>query len=108
MKAGFLVATAFAAVMVLCSGVAFSKVGGGDVEYKPNGAGKVIFQHEYHVKLKGMRCNNCHYNPFQMAAGSFKMKMETLTKGQFCGLCHNGKGAFDLVSTQNCKKCHQE
>lgn len=108
MKAGFLVAAAFAAVMVLFAGVALSKVGGGDVEYKPKGAGKVLFQHEYHVKLAGMRCNNCHYNPFQMSAGSFKMKMETLTKGQFCGFCHNGKGAFDLVSRQNCKKCHQE
>ena len=43
-----------------------------------------------------------------MSAGSFKMKMETLTKGQFCGVCHNGKDAFDLVSSQNCKRCHQE
>ncbi len=108
MKAGFFVATALAAVVVFCSGIAAAKVGGGDVEYKPKGAGKVLFQHEYHVKLKGMRCNSCHYKPFQMSTGSYKMKMETLTKGQFCGLCHNGKDAFDLVSEKNCKRCHED
>jgi c(7)-type cytochrome triheme protein len=43
-----------------------------------------------------------------MTTGSYKMNMETLTKGKFCGLCHNGKDGFDLVTQQNCKKCHQE
>jgi c(7)-type cytochrome triheme protein len=108
MKARVFVATAFTAVAVFCAGVALSRVGGGDVEYKPKGAGKVLFRHEYHVTLKGMKCNGCHYQPFQMSTGSFKMNMDTLTKGRFCGVCHNGKSAFDLISRQNCKRCHEE
>ncbi|HUJ16854.1 MAG TPA: c(7)-type cytochrome triheme domain-containing protein [Nitrospirota bacterium] len=85
------------------------KVGGGDVEYKPKGAGHVLFQHEYHVNLKGAKCNNCHYKPFSMSGGgSYKMDMKMLTKGDFCGLCHDGKKAFDLKSPRNCKRCHRE
>lgn len=95
-------------LMLVVPAFSFAKVGGGDVEYKPKGAGKVLFQHEYHVQIKGMRCNKCHYQPFQMSSGSYKMKMENLTKGQFCGHCHNGKDGFDLVTQANCKKCHQE
>jgi len=86
-----------------------AKIGGGDVAYKPKGAGPVLFQHELHVNLKGMKCNNCHYKPFAMSTGaSYKMDMQTLTKGQFCGLCHNGKSAFDLKTAANCKRCHKD
>jgi c(7)-type cytochrome triheme protein len=43
-----------------------------------------------------------------MTQGSYKMDMKTLTKGDFCGLCHDGKKAFDLKSPGNCKRCHKE
>ncbi len=108
MKMRSFVITGVVSALFIMPVPSFAKVGGGDVEYTPKGAGKVVFQHEYHVKLKGMRCNGCHYKPFQMSTGSYRMKMDTLTKGQFCGLCHNGKDGFDLVSRQNCKRCHQE
>ncbi len=97
-----------AAVLMFIPCGAFAKVGGGDIEYNPKGAGKVVFRHEYHVSLKGQKCTNCHYKAFQMSKGSYKMDMQKLTKGQFCGVCHNGKNTFDLTSSNNCKRCHQE
>lgn len=103
-----LITSALAAAVILVPSLVFAKVGGGDVKYNPKGAGRVIFRHEYHVNLKGQKCTNCHYKPFQMTSGSYKMDMNTLTKGQFCGLCHNGKDAFGLTGNENCKKCHEQ
>lgn len=98
-----------AVVFVLLPLLVSAKVGGGDVEFKPKGAGAVVFQHEYHVNIKGTKCNNCHYKVFAMSGGApYKMNMETLTKGQFCGLCHDGKKAFDLKTPANCKRCHKD
>jgi len=96
-------------LFVLAPLTGFSKIGGGDVEYKPKGAGKVTFAHEYHVNLKGQKCSNCHYKTFQMKGGeaSYKMDMSALTKGQFCGSCHDGKKGFDLKAAESCKRCHK-
>jgi c(7)-type cytochrome triheme protein len=30
-----------------------------------------------------------------------------LTKGSFCGKCHNGEKSFDVKDTKNCVKCHK-
>ena len=87
---------------------AAAKIGGGDVAYKPKGAARVLFQHEFHVNLKGLRCNSCHYKPFAMSTGHYQMDMSKLTKGEFCGSCHNGKNAFDLKAASNCSKCHKD
>jgi len=101
---------AVAVFIVLAPLAAVAKIGGGDVEYKPKGAGKVVFAHEYHVNLKGQKCSNCHYKTFQMKGGdaAYKMDMSTLTKGQFCGSCHNGQKGFDLKSPDSCKRCHKD
>jgi c(7)-type cytochrome triheme protein len=97
-----------AAVILLLPIAVLAKVGGGDVEYDPKGAGKVLFQHEYHVNIKGTKCNNCHHQPFKMSGGApYKMDMKLLTKGEFCGLCHDGKKAFDVIARDNCGKCHK-
>lgn len=89
---------------------ASAKIGGGDVTYEPKGVGKVIFAHDYHVNLKNQKCSNCHYKTFQMKSGesTFKMDMSTLTKGQFCGSCHDGAKAFDVKDANSCKRCHKE
>ncbi len=106
--------SSFRAAVLTCAFViapltAFSKVGGGDITYTPKGADKVTFNHEYHVSLKGQRCNNCHYRTFQMKGGAeYKMDMATLTKGKFCGSCHDGKKAFDVKDANSCKRCHKE
>ena len=83
------------------------KVGGGDMTFTPKGAGDVVFSHERHVKSKGLKCTGCHYQVFQMTQGSYKMDMSKLTKGDFCGKCHNGQKSFDVKDTKNCVKCHK-
>jgi c(7)-type cytochrome triheme protein len=93
---------------LLLPGIAGSKIGGDDITYNPKGAAKVVFQHEYHVNVKGMKCNNCHYQKFQMRGNSaYAMDMGTLTKGQFCGSCHDGTKAFDVKDAANCGRCHK-
>jgi c(7)-type cytochrome triheme protein len=82
-------------------------VGGGDLTFKPKGAGEVVFSHELHVKSKGLKCTGCHYHVFQMTQGSYKMDMSKLTKGDFCGKCHNGQKSFDVKESKNCAKCHK-
>jgi c(7)-type cytochrome triheme protein len=83
------------------------KVGGGDLTFKPKGANPVVFSHQIHVSVKGLKCSGCHYHVFQMTKGSYKMDMSKITKGDFCGKCHNGQKAFDVKDTNNCVKCHK-
>jgi c(7)-type cytochrome triheme protein len=85
-------------------------VGGGDIKFTPKGAGAVVFKHEYHVKLKGQTCSNCHDKPFQMqnGASAYAMDMATLTKGKFCGICHEGQKAFDIKDANSCVRCHRD
>ncbi len=82
-------------------------VGGGNVRFTPKGAGQVLFSHEKHVAANGRRCSGCHFGVFQMEKGSHKMNMSKLTKGHFCGSCHNGSTAFDLADKTRCKTCHR-
>jgi c(7)-type cytochrome triheme protein len=83
------------------------KVGGGDLTFTPKNASPVMFSHEKHVNEKGLKCTGCHYQIFQMAQGSYKMDMNKLTKGSFCGKCHNGQKAFDVKEKKNCVRCHR-
>jgi c(7)-type cytochrome triheme protein len=82
-------------------------VGGGDLTFKPKGSLPVIFSHEVHVKSKGLKCSGCHYQVFQMSQGSYKMEMSKITKGDFCGKCHNGEKSFDVKDAKNCTRCHK-
>ncbi len=93
---------------VLVPLIALSKIGGGDITYKPKGADNVVFSHKHHVNLKGRKCTNCHYQPFQMLYDSCKMNMATLSRGNFCGTCHDGKKAFDVKAYENCTRCHKD
>ncbi len=99
-------------VVVVCLSVPLSafaqKVGGGELVFKPKNASPVIFSHEKHVIGKGLKCTGCHYQIFQMSQGSYKMDMNKITKGDFCGKCHNGqKGGFDAKDPKNCVRCHR-
>jgi c(7)-type cytochrome triheme protein len=82
-------------------------VGGGDMTFTPKGAAKVFFSHQVHVNVKGLKCSGCHYHVFQMAKGSYKMDMSKITKGDFCGKCHNGKRSFDVNEAKSCARCHK-
>lgn len=83
------------------------KVGGGDLTFTPKNASPVVFSHDYHVNTKGLKCTGCHYQIFQMAQGSYKMEMSKMTKGDFCGKCHNGQKGFDVKDQKNCVRCHR-
>jgi c(7)-type cytochrome triheme protein len=100
-------------VAVLVLGLLFplpvfaQKVGGGDIKFSPKEAAPVIFSHAKHVTEKGLKCTGCHYQIFQMQQGSYKMDMEKINKGDFCGKCHNGQKSFDVKDQKNCTRCHK-
>jgi len=93
--------------LVLPAAARAQKVGGGDVHFTPKNSGPVQFSHQKHVKDKGIKCTSCHYEIFQMAQGSYKMDMSKLTKGDFCGKCHNGEKSFDVKAPEYCGNCHK-
>lgn len=82
-------------------------VGGGDLLFTPKNAPPVVFSHEDHVQREKLKCAHCHYRFFQMAHRSWKMEMEKITKGEFCGRCHEGRIAFDVKDEKNCTRCHR-
>jgi len=94
--------------LVLAAGTAFAEVtGGGDLTFKPQNAKPVIFSHTLHVNVKDLKCTACHNHTFLMTKDSAKMDMSKITKGQFCGHCHNGERAFDVKNKANCERCHK-
>ncbi len=102
-----LFAVCFMLFMMLPYNAAAQKVGGGDLTFTPKDAKPVIFSHDVHVNVKGVKCTGCHYQVFQMSKGSYEMDMKKITKGEFCGKCHNGQKAFDVKDPNNCGKCHK-
>lgn len=70
--------------------------------YEPKLLEKVVFPHWFHrVRY---RCNVCHSNiGFIMKAGLEDIKMMEIFEGKWCGVCHNGKVAFQPL---NCGRCH--
>lgn len=95
------------AYLVCCPGTMSAAVGGGDMTFTPKNAKPVLFSHEKHVDEKKKKCSACHYHAFQMAKGSYKMDMTKITKGEFCGVCHNGERSFDVKDKASCGKCHK-
>ena len=81
-------------------------VGGGNIRYEPRGAAPVIFNHEKHVAANGRKCSSCHFGIFLMKKEALKMNMSMMTKGHFCGACHNGKTSFDVEDHAQCTRCH--
>ena len=96
--------------MVLCLAAApasFAAVGGGDLTFTAKDAKPVFFSHIKHVEGKKYKCSACHYSVFQMAKDSYKMDMSKITKGQFCGTCHNGERSFAVSDKASCVICHK-
>jgi c(7)-type cytochrome triheme protein len=92
-------------VMLLVPVVAWGKVGGGDIVFRPAGVANVLYSHDTHVGNFGLKCRECHPTLFKMADGYGKTTMVDMEKGQSCGACHNGRRAFD-VKGNTCVKCH--
>ena len=93
--------------LVLSVGTALADVGGGDLTYNPPNAKPVLFSHSMHVDGKTYKCSACHNHTFQMSKDSYKMDMSKITKGQFCGICHNGERSFDVKDKASCGRCHK-
>ena len=87
--------------------VAWCKIGGGEVSYRPAGANPVVYSHDAHVTKAGLKCSECHYKLYTIAGHRKKFAMDEMAQGKSCGACHNGKRTFDVTSKDNCKKCHK-
>jgi c(7)-type cytochrome triheme protein len=96
-------------VAVLLSGIpsAASAAGGGDITFSPPKADPVVFSHDHHLKVRGLKCAACHFSKFSRGAG-YEMQKETINKRDFCAHCHNGMKAFDLDAANNCVRCHKK
>ena len=92
---------------IFCFGsIALGRIGGGDIQYEVKRAGDVTFSHDLHVELMGFSCTQCH--PVALVAKNQHepAKMIHQRQSQSCGICHNGKEAFDLRA--NCYICHKK
>jgi c(7)-type cytochrome triheme protein len=76
---------------------------GGEMTYKMEGFGPVVFSHDNHI-AQGLKCGQCHTAIFGFQKTSGRMTMDKINKGKFCGGCHNGKKAFGADA---CDSCHR-
>lgn len=90
-------------ILVLASMV-WARVGGGDIKYPVKRVGDVTFSHDTHVEAMGFNCTKCHPITFVTKEQHKTVKMIHKRQAGSCGVCHNGKEAFDLKS--NCYICH--
>jgi len=73
-----------------------------DLAYAVKGFSPVNFSHKFHTSI--FSCDRCHLNIFKMKKTQGKMTMDAMDKGKFCGSCHNGKMASNVM---DCAKCHK-
>ena len=63
-----------------------------------------IFPHFVHRMQ--FKCHVCHDAIFAMKAGANPITMDAIQEGKFCGVCHNGKTAFQ-ATFETCARCHR-
>ena len=79
-------------------------------KYSP---GPVVFSHEYHYEKIG-QCQVCHLGIFKVRQGEAVMTFKNITRGKFCGACHDGKTefggkiVFNAHEKHTCGRCHKE
>ncbi len=94
------------ASLFLVSGAALAVPPGKTLDFTKSPMGKVTFSGKIHADA-GVKCMECH-NPEmfpKMKQGTVEIKMAKIYAGEQCGVCHNGKRAFE--AKKNCKKCHK-
>jgi len=67
------------------------------------GSGDNVAEFKHSVHTAKFSCDDCHPKVFPMAKTKLGMTMDKINAGKFCGVCHNGKAAFD---GNDCGKCH--
>lgn len=82
----------------------------GDVAFKraPQASGTedvppAVFPHWIHRMQ--FKCGACHEELFKMKAGANAITMDDIQAGMSCGVCHNGKAAFES-NFDTCQRCH--
>jgi len=60
----------------------------------------VLFPHRQHSEW--LTCSNCHPRPFAERAGANKMDMNSIMRGEHCGVCHD-RVSFSIF---RCERCH--
>ncbi len=93
-------------VLVLTARPGFSIYG--DVVFqreKPDAsAPPATFPHWFH-RIR-FACSVCHPGISPMENKPGLITMDKISRGQYCGVCHNGKVAF-APSFDTCRNCHQ-
>ncbi|MEW6109915.1 MAG: cytochrome c3 family protein [Nitrospirota bacterium] len=72
------------------------------LSYPSGGVSPAIFSHEVHTAM--FDCSSCHASVFKFKKDGSGMKMDSIYKGKYCGICHNGQMAFGPME---CKRCHK-
>jgi c(7)-type cytochrome triheme protein len=94
------------AVIAFCGvTVAVAVPPGKTLDFDKSALGAVKFSGKIH-KDAGVKCMECHNkNAFpKMKFGTVEIKMADIYAGKYCGICHDGKRAFEAKA--NCNRCH--
>ena len=93
-------------VSLLVAGTVQGEVGDIAFTRKTPGADDVptaTFPHFVHRMQ--FKCHVCHEDIFVMKAGANTIIMDAFEEGKSCGVCHNGKTAFQ-ATFNTCPRCH--
>ena len=63
-----------------------------------------VFPHFLHRMQ--YKCHVCHDEITVMKAGANPITMDAIQEGKFCGVCHDGKTAFQSTF-EACGRCHR-
>jgi c(7)-type cytochrome triheme protein len=81
----------------------------GDIDLVRQAAGMddvppAMFPHWIH--RMSYTCYACHDTLFKMKVGANVVTMDLIQNGQSCGVCHDGRTAFESSLT-TCNRCHR-
>ena len=79
--------------------IAFTRKAAGTEDIPP-----AIFPHFLHRMQ--FKCHVCHNDIVSMKAGANPITMDAIQEGKYCGVCHNGKTAFQSTF-EACPRCHR-
>jgi len=91
--------------LLVSSGIALAVPAGKTILFEKSSMGTVNFDGQIH-KDAGVKCNECHNKEMfpKMKQGTVTITMNEIYAGKLCGVCHNGKRAFEAKA--NCNRCH--
>lgn len=94
-----------ATITLVASSIALAVPAKKTIDFSNSPMGTVTFDGSLH-KEAGLKCKDCHNKGMfpKMKQGTVAITMDDIYAGKLCGVCHNGKRAFDAQS--NCARCH--